>query len=126
MAIKGRTLVIIRGSSKTLVLTVKDKNKELVDLTDSKVLFTIKRNIEDSVGAVRKTTDVAAEAILLPQSGSTLGQAHIFLSPSDTSGLEPARDYVYDVWVELPSGKRHAVILPSQLDLRRSVTEDFS
>ena len=103
MAIKGRPLTIIRGSSKTLVLTVRDKAKALVNLTDAKVLFTIKRSVGSDTVEVRKTTDVVTEAILLPQSGTTLGQAHIFLSPSDTATLEPARDYVYDVWVELVS-----------------------
>ena len=126
MAISGRPLTILRGSSKTLLLTVKDSGKNLVDLTGAKVLFTIKRNIEAAAELVRKTTDEALEAVLLTQSGDTLGQAHIFLTPSDTLTADPARDYVYDVWVELVSGKRYAVIVPSQLDLRRAVTEDFS
>jgi hypothetical protein len=126
VAIKGRPLTILRGSSKTLLLTVKDAGKNLVNLTNAKVIFTIKRSIDSDDFLVRKTTDVAAEAVLLAQSGSTLGQAQIFLTPTDTLEATPARDYVYDVWVELVSGKRYPVIKPSQLDLRRAVTEDFS
>jgi len=126
MAIQGKPLTILRGSSKTLELTVRDKNKDLVNLTGAKIFFTIKRSIEATSELVRKTSDTPAEAVLLAQSGDTLGQAQIFLSPSDTIGATPARDYYYDVWVELVSGKRYPVIKPSQLDLRRAVTEDFS
>lgn len=126
MAIQGRPLTILRGSSKTLLLTVRDKGKNLVNLTDAKIFFTIKRTIDDTDPLVRKTSANASEAVLLAQSGATLGQAQIFLTPTDTIGVDPARDYVYDVWVELVSGKRYPVIKPSALDMRRAVTEDFS
>lgn len=126
MAIQGRPLTILRGSSKTLLLTVKDKAKALVNLDGAKVFFTIKRTIDSDDFEVRKTTADPAEAVLLAQSGDTLGQAQIFLTPTDTINLDPARDYVYDVWVELTSGKRYAVIKPSALNIRRAVTEDFS
>jgi len=126
VAIQGRPLTILRGSSKTLLLTVRDKGKNLVNLTDAKIFFTIKRTIDDTDPLVRKTSANASEAVLLAQSGATLGQAQIFLTPTDTIGVDPARDYVYDVWVELVSGKRYPVIKPSALDMRRAVTEDFS
>lgn len=108
------------------MLTVRDKAKALVNLTDAKIFFTIKRTIDSDDFEVRKTTSDPAEAVLLVQAGSTLGQAKIFLTPTDTIDLDPARDYVYDVWVELVSGKRYAVIKPSALNIRRAVTEDFS
>jgi hypothetical protein len=126
VAIQGRPLTILRGSSKTLLLTVRDKGKNLVNLTDAKIFFTIKRTIDSDDYLVRKTSANASEAVLLAQSGDTLGQAQIFLTPTDTIGVDPARDYVYDVWVELVSGKRYPVVKPSALDMRRAVTEDFS
>lgn len=119
-------MTILRGSSKTLELTVRDSNKVLVDLTGSKVFFTIKRTIGSAEYLVRKTSDNIADAEILTQSGDTLGKARFYLSPTDTISASPARDYTYDVWVELASGKRYAVIKPSVLDLRRAVTEDFS
>jgi len=126
MAIKGRPLTILRGSSKTLEVTIRDANKELVNLDGSKIFFTLKRSIDSSSWLARKTSDNIAEAEILTQSGDTLGKARIYLSPSDTIDATPARDYEYDVWVELASGKRYPVIKPSQADLRRAVTEDFS
>lgn len=127
MAVAGKPLEFVRGSSQTIEVLIKNKKTGLpFDLTDGKIIFTLKRSLESSTEQARKTSDTASEAILLTQSGDTLGKAHIFITPSDTTGATIARDYVYDVWFELVSGERYPVIKPSQWDMQRAATEDFT
>ncbi len=122
MAANRQDIQIIRGVSKTFRLTVTDESSERVDLTSSTVHFRVKQNIEDAGTEIAKSSVTPAEVTLLAQSGATLGQADIFLQPSDTSGL-PVGKHVYDVWVELSTGKRHAVVAPADFRIERAVTE---
>ena len=43
----ANAVTIIRGTSKTLVLTVKDKDGAVVDLTGSTIYMTVKSNATD-------------------------------------------------------------------------------
>lgn len=108
----------IKGTSKTLELTITDAFDEAVDITGSRVIFSVKTLLTDPAPLIQKTSDTVAEVdITAPR----LGKAQIFLSPSDTAGLD-SQDYVFDVWVILSSGKRYAVIPPSTFRLEPSVT----
>ncbi len=122
MAIARQDVQIIRGVSKTFRLTVTDDASDRVDLTGSTVYFRVKQTIDDATTEIAKSSAIPAEVTLLAQSGSTLGQADIFLQPGDTSAL-PVGKHVYDVWLELSSGKRHAVVRPANFRIERAVTE---
>ena len=112
------TLTFTRGTSKTLELTVTDAAGTIVDLSGSKVVFTLKDDAYNPLPLVQKTTDDPTQAELTEP---RLGKARIYLSPADTQNLDPVT-YVYDVWVVLGSGKRYAVIAPTDLTLTMGVT----
>lgn len=109
---------VIRGSSKTLELTVTDDTDKVVDLTGATLYFSVKTLIEDSHPLFQKrSTNVSEIEITKPRDGV----ARIYLSPADTQTLDP-KEYVFDVWVVLASGKRYPVIEPSVFVVRPGVT----
>lgn len=118
-------ITIVRGSSKTYELIVTDDGPgasgKAVDLTGARVVFSVKRDIDDPETAVliRKDsqTDVTQAEITLPREG----KARIYLVPADTQTFAPA-EYVFDVWVFLPNGKRYPVIPPSIFNVTLAVT----
>jgi hypothetical protein len=113
------TIILVKGTTKTLELTVTDLDDDPIDITGARVLFTVKEDFEDEFPLIQKTTDVVAEAVITkPQAGI----AEFFLTPSDTQNLETEFDYIYDVWVVQASGDRFAVIPPSVFKLQDSVT----
>jgi len=122
MANLRQDLQILRGISKTLRLTVEDEDGERVDLTGATVYFSVKVNVADAAAVISKDSGTPSEITILTQSGDTLGQADIFLVPSDTSGLSPIQHY-YDVWVVLASGARHAVVPPASFYIEQAITE---
>lgn len=110
---------IVRGSSKTFELTVLDVDGAAVNLTGARVLMSVKRAVTDARPVIQKDSAVgiAQVAITVPLAG----RAEIYLEPSDTQTLDD-REYVFDVWVVLASGKRYPVIAPSVLVVAPSVT----
>lgn len=113
-------LTLIRGASKTLLLTVTAPTGKPLDLTGAKVVFTIKTRVDDERPILQKTSAVGAEAAITNAKG---GVAEIYLVPADTKNLQ-IKQYVFDVWVILPApGNEHfPVILPSVLELTYGVT----
>jgi hypothetical protein len=123
-------ITIVRGESKTFQVTVKDKNKTNVDLTGSKVWFTVKERIEDVTPVISKRNLAAGGSnaqieILLPQTNGNKGKLNIYLVPSDTACLKTDHSYVFDVWVELTSGKRYQVIKKRTFIIEEAVTTVF-
>lgn len=103
------SIVIVRGSSKTLELTVTDEDDKVVDLTGGRVYFSVKVSTSDPQPLFQKSSLVTTQAeITQPR----LGIARIYLQPSDTQNLDP-HEYVFDVWVILANGKRYPVVKPS-------------
>lgn len=111
-------LTVYRGTSKTFVLTVTDADGKPVNLTGARVVFTVKGRIEEQVPLLQKTSDNASQVLI---TGAAGGVAEIYLVPADTARMT-ARPYVFDVFVQLSSGKRYVVIPPSTLDLQSTVT----
>jgi hypothetical protein len=102
-------ITIIRGSSKTLKLTVSDENNALVNLTGATIYFSVKVSDRDSHPLFQKSTLNPAQAeITVPREGVAL----IYLQPSDTQNLDP-HEYLFDVWAILANGKRYPVVQPS-------------
>ncbi len=125
------SITITRGESKTLRVTVYDRNKAVVDLTGSKVWFTVKERLEDVVSIISKRNlaaggDDTQIEIILPQTGANKGRLYIFLLPDDTACLSSDTTYVFDVWIELPGGQRYAVIKRRSFTVDPSVTTSFT
>lgn len=122
---------VTRGESKTFLMTVRDSNKQPVDLTGGKVWFTVKNRVED-VGAIISKKNLAAGGvdgqilITLPQTLAAIGQAQIFLDPADTAGLDPEASYWCDAWVQLTSGKRYQVLSNRPFKIDPAVTTVFT
>lgn len=111
-------LTIVRGSSKTLKLTVKDENEAFVNLTGATIYFTVKVSERDAQPLFQKSTLVPTQAeITVPREGVAL----IYLQPSDTQNLDP-HEYVFDVWAILANGKRYPVVKPSVFKVEPGVS----
>jgi len=116
---------VIRGETKTLRLTVQQKDPTgekswiPVDLTDSVIYFTVKKEAEHRETLIAKRSSVVGEAEITNPRG---GVAEIYLIPSDTDCLD-ATDYVYDVWVYYTAtAKRYPVVTPSVFRVVPGVT----
>lgn len=121
---------VVRGESKTLEVTVKDTTGSLVDVTGTKVWFTVKRRIEDVATIITKKNAAAGGAaaqalVTLPQTGTSKGKFQVYLLPADTAALSPAVAYVCDVWIEMASGKRYQVARTRSFVVDPAVTVVF-
>jgi hypothetical protein len=83
-------------------------------------LFTVKRDLAEVAPLIQKDSAVGPAQIEI-MTPPKAGKARIYLSPSDTQRLD-AREYVFDAWVVLSSGKRHPVIPPSVFEIEPGVT----
>lgn len=112
-------LEILRGSTKTLRLSVQDSEGEAVDLTGATVYFTVKKKIGDSLPLFQKISTNLTQAEIYDAKG---GIAKIYLYPADTQQRCPG-DYYFDIWVVTSTGKQFAVVPPSKFTIEASVTE---
>ena len=99
-------LSVVRGASKTFLLTVRDPKKNVVDLTSAKIWFTVKNRVEDAGATIALKNANAGGVdgqvlILTPQTGVTKGQFLVFIDPANTAGLDPDASYWVDAWVQL-------------------------
>jgi hypothetical protein len=111
-------ITIYRGSSKTYLLTVTDEDGEIQNLTGASIYFTVKCDVKDSLAKIQKSS---AQATEIEIHAPTEGKAKIYLGPTDTQNMDPGK-YVFDVWVQLASGKRYPVIKPSTFKVEHAVT----
>ena len=111
-------VTVIRGTSKTLEMIVTDSDGKASDLTGARVVLTVKETVADTNPIIQKISDFPAQAeVTVPRSG----KAKIYLIPSDTQTLA-IKQYVFDVWIILPNGKRFAVVPPSIFEVQAGVT----
>ena len=112
------TILVARGETKTLRLTITQEGGTPLDLTSATLYMTVKRFMDDkSILIAKVSTNPLQISITRPKHG----EAEIYLVSSDTRALAPT-DYVYDIWVVLPGDKRYPVILPGQLTVEASIT----
>ena len=111
-------LEIVRGTSKTLDVTVLDEDGDPFDLTGATIWFTVKKVISDEFAVIQKKSDVPAEIVI---TDARAGTCEIYLLPDDTRLLD-VREYVFDIWVVTAAGARYLVAGPSTLELQNSVT----
>lgn len=112
------TVEVYRGSSATISLSVVDTNGAVVDLTGATVVMTVKERLESPRNIFQKSSADAAEILITSARG---GLAEIYILPADTLSRD-IKQYVFDVWVILPSGKRIVVVEPSTFDIQPAVT----
>jgi hypothetical protein len=115
-----RTIRLSKGAHAIITLTVFDEADERVNLTNHGVSFRVKQTLADASAAIAKT--VGSGVTLLTQSGDTLGQAEVEITPADLTAMAPGL-YVFEVRVTEPApGSRiHSVIHPSDLVLDAEV-----
>ena len=114
----SNALTLVRGTTKTIALTVLDEAGDAFDLTGATIWFTMKKVIADEAFVVQKKSDVSTEiAIMVAKEGT----CEIYLLPADTQLLD-VREYVFDIWVVTAAGARYLVSGPSTLELQNSVT----
>lgn len=116
----ANSLILTRGESKTLVLSIEDADGNPFDLTAYVLWFSVKKSLADSGCVIRKKSSVLGEAAITDPKA---GLAEVYLVPGDTSGL-PLATYVFDAWIAgiPPETKRYMVIGPASLELADSVT----
>jgi hypothetical protein len=109
---------------RTLSLTVTDKAGAAVDLTGSKLWFTVKTKTSDadteSVIQKRNTAAGGGNDEIEILDGPA-GSAAIYMVPSDTDGVDPGI-YVFDVQTTLSDGKTYTV-LRGRISFREDVTK---
>ena len=114
-------LTLVRGDDKTYVVVVKNSLGVAVDLTSSTIKFTVKYNynVADSAATIQKTTADPAEISL---TDPTNGEFEIYVLPADTQLVVPLA-YVYDIQIDLASGKRVTPVVGT-FTLLRDVTKN--
>jgi hypothetical protein len=112
-------VVVIRGESKTFQITVVDEAGEPVNLTNARLIMTVKPDIREEACLFRKDSDKGAAQIDIDEPKA--GKAKIFVVPSDTHNQD-CGEYLFDVWVVLTSGKQHPVIKTSTFEIVAGVT----
>lgn len=110
---------VVRGTSRTLVLTVQDSHGDVVDLTSARVVFSVKCKTSDTTPIIQKDSDVGVGEAEITD--PTQGEAKIYLQPTDTQNMTPGK-YIFDVWVILTGGSRHLVVGPGSFNVKAGVT----
>jgi len=125
----SNTIELFKGESKDLVVTVTQLSEaasdnecvdvyDPVDLTGATVFFTVRKSVKEALSILEKDSTNALEIEV--SSPATTGVATIYITSGDTVGLD-AGTYVFDIWVELSSGKRSPVIEISEFIVRDAV-----
>jgi len=112
---------IYRGASETIRVTVVDADGEREDLTGATVYFCVKEDIDDTAAVIELESPTNI-TILSQLVAASKGRADIELEAAHTSALDPG-DYLYDIWVELASEKRYAVMPPAMFVIAEPVTD---
>lgn len=118
MLLPQNSISIVRGTSKTLQVTVTKADGTYYDITGGKLVFTVKRALYEDVPLIQKLTTDAAQGVLTkPREGI----AEFYLEPRDTNGLNP-QNYIFDVWLITATGDRYVVVAEAVLAITPGVT----
>lgn len=118
------SLAMYVGESKTFALTVLDENCDPIDLSGHSLYFTVKASECDEAALIFKSSADPLEIEIDPDQVNNAGKASIKVSAADIAGLE-SQSYVYDVWLELPSGARRLIAGIATFFIRQPVTLEF-
>ena len=123
----SNSVEIYRGQSLDLELelTVDEKQpsgevKEVpLKLGTVSIFLSVKKDIDDTRPIIEKSTATALEIEIVGDSDD--GIALIHFDPADTKDEAPG-ELVFDVWVQLSSGKRYPVVEVSLFTILKPVT----
>lgn len=115
-----RVIRLAKGAHALITVTVYDETDTLVNLDNHSMSFRVKVALGDVSAVINKT--VGSGITLLAQSGDTLGQAEVDITPADIAALDPGL-LVYEIRVvePAPGSRIHSVIRPSDLVLEAEV-----
>lgn len=111
------TINIIRGTNKTIAVTVKDVTGVAIDITGSTAYCSVKGNLEDAATLFQLSTAVGAEGSIVD---AVAGKLEFYLVPLNTSALAP-KSYWYDIQIVLADTKRYCVVPPNYLSVEWDV-----
>jgi hypothetical protein len=118
MMLPENSISLVRGSSKTVLLTILKPDGCPYDLTGGKLVLTIKEfNCTDIPLLQKLTSDATQGAITKPREGI----AEFYFRPVDTNGMVP-KAYSFDVWLITASGDRYVVVPESSFVVSPGVT----
>ena len=92
-------LILYRGDTKTITVTLKDNEGDPVDITGDTIYFTIKTSIDDVVD----DSTALVKKDITTHSDPTNGVSVIQLSPTDTN-IKPG-NYFFDIQIKRVSGQ---------------------
>lgn len=95
-----KNMVVVRGDSYNYQLTFKSGGVA-VDVSDYKIMFTVKENYTDSDEDAKIVKDLSVD-------DGTTGIVNLELEPDDTK--IPVAKYYYDLQVVPPNGKVHTIM----------------
>ena len=103
--VEGTTILMTRGDTATINLSIKDDNKIEYELEEGDVVvFSVKQNLSDESYLIQKT----------------FSDKEIVIEHNDTKEL-PFGKYLYDVQLTFSDGKVATIITPSSLILEGEV-----
>jgi hypothetical protein len=112
------TVSIIRGTNKTIRVTVTNPDTTATNLTGGKLVLSVKDGLYQDLPLIQKlTTDAAQAVITKPREGLV----EFYFVPADTQGLTP-KDYIFDIWLITATGDRYAVVTPTTFTVTPGVT----
>lgn len=102
---------MVRGTSKTLAITLTDANNDLYTLTEGEVVvFGVKKKPDDDTLLIKKTVTEGENGIYT-----------VSIAPTDTAEL-PYGKYLYDVGLQ-SGGAYHSIIEPNPFIIQPNVTK---
>lgn len=103
---------IYAGDSDKEIVTLTDQNGQAIDLTDYKIIFTVKRNVNLPAFVIqKKNVNAGGSSEQIEMHDPTNGKFKILLVSNDTESLlGQGTNYVYDVEIQLESFKKTAIV----------------
>lgn len=116
-------IAVVRGATRSFALRVANDDGTPVNLTDARILCTVKARKSDEQPVIRKDSQAMGSPPAFTRTGADdrTGVVTLNLYPRDTHNLEPGV-YPYDVWVLFGDGRRVPVIPESTLEILDSIT----
>lgn len=113
MSEQTQDICVFEEETIDIPLQVFDSQGALLDLTGARVLFVVWDPITDASSFTKDSNVGPAEVEILNQVTNT-GEAIVFILPVDIS---TAAILEYNIWVDLPSGDQHLVVIPSRFEI---------
>lgn len=125
MSLTSNKIRMVKGDSRTLLVTIEDIDGNAIDLTGYSIIFSVKLIQRDTAYIFQKKNTVAGggdDQILLLDQITEKGKFRVFIKPDDTSPLRnQGNNYVYDIQIQLGTDEVKTPVI-SELILNEDVT----